>query len=87
MNGDWREFDEQEWENIRAFAVDLLQQREAIGRRDYGSGLLGGQFRGDPIQHLEDEIADALAYAYFIRKQRAELESTIAAYEAKFGKL
>ena len=58
MSDDWRDFGEHEWDRIRAYAADLLHQREEIGRRSYGSGLLGGQFRGDPITHLENEIGD-----------------------------
>ena len=78
MRDDWRDFGEQEWGRIRAYAAGLLHQREEIGRRDYGSGLLGGQFRGDPITHLENEIGDALAYVYFIIRQRDYLEAELA---------
>ena len=86
MRDAWRDFGEHEWGRIRAYAADLLHQREEIGRRDYGSGLLGGQFRGDPITHLENEIGDALAYAYFIRREREALLATIAEYEAALAK-
>ena len=82
MSDDWRDFGEHEWDRIRAYAAELLHQREEIGRRSYGSGLLGGQFRGDPITHLENEIGDALAYAYFISRQREYLESELARRDA-----
>ena len=78
MADDWRGFREQDWEQVRQYALGLLYHRESVGRRNYRFG----SFHGDPLAHLEDELADALVYAYFARRERESLETRLAKFES-----
>ena len=44
--------------------ADKLRKRTQFGIEKYGE-----QFRGDPLQHLEDELLDALFYIYIAKEQ------------------
>ena len=67
---DWQSLREQDWESIRDYARELLEQRQQAARHDYGSGLRGEYLRGDPVTYMENVLGDALAYLYFLRRQR-----------------
>ena len=74
---DWRAMTLADWDGIRDYATELLAERQAAARHDYGSGLRGEYLRGDPMVHLEIELGDTIAYLHYLRRQRECLESEL----------
>ena len=59
---------------------------EALQKRmDFGIEKYGPKFVGDPLQHLEEELMDALFYIYAIKKQRRMLQNVLPAPGCKSG--
>ena len=66
-----------DWRDTGDAALDeyLKAMHERIKRRVYqGREAHGLRFRGDPMEHLEQELLDALFYAWWARRQRAASE-------------
>lgn len=64
----WRRMDADARAELLAWAQAEMAERLAIGQDKYKSEERG--FRGDPLDHLENELLDALVYAWYVRRQR-----------------
>lgn len=68
MTEQWRDLSgEQRWEFVHEQSGRMMQ-RYKVGAIEYGD-----TFQGDPLDHLEEELMDALFYCWTARRQRDQL--------------
>ena len=63
---DWRRLNADDRLEYAQWIVNLVVSRQAAGRKTYGD-----TFVGDPLQHLSEELIDALFYCFQAQRQRA----------------
>ena len=54
-----------QWSNRR------IQRRLVNGQETYKSDIYG--FQGDPLEHLADELLDALVYCWYLMRQIGDM--------------
>lgn len=68
-------------EVVQGEVVDLLRERDELGRNEYGESLT--TWNGRPVHRdLIEELADALQYAVQARLEREDLEHELRALRA-----
>lgn len=60
-NEEWRDF------SVDSFVWNTASKLNK--RANYGIEQYGERFIGEPLEHLEDELLDALFYVYMLRKK------------------
>ena len=64
----WRRVTSEIREKFVEHVASALQKRGDEGERKYQSSKKG--FQGDPLEHLEEELLDALFYLWYAKRQR-----------------
>ena len=66
----WRDMGDKERTDFIQWITESANRRWIVGDNKYHSSALG--FQGDPLNHLIEELQDALLYAYYLRRQRQD---------------
>ena len=67
-NGNWRDLSPPHRANFIQWQFDTAVERNKIGEEQYGN-----TFQGDPLEHLKEELMDALFYCYQAIRERDEV--------------
>ena len=65
----WRDNDPDIREAMRTYLAWRMEDRHEEGAAEHGD-----RFLGDPLNHLEEELIDALFYVWFARAERDHLK-------------
>ena len=65
----WRDLSIEERQKYEKWLLEEAVQRQTVGRQKYGD-----VFQGDPLQHLKEELLDALFYCWVAMRQRSAVE-------------
>lgn len=69
MESDWRDLSIEERQKYEKWIIEETITRQTVGRLKYGD-----EFQGDPLQHLKEELLDALFYCWVAMRQRSVIE-------------
>ena len=73
----WRDASPEQRKIFRNWVEVNLQERERLGMMRYHNDPDNPQnydMKGDPLEHLVEELFDALFYAFYARKERSEMQ-------------
>ncbi len=66
----WRSMNGEDRDKFISWTECSLYSRMDLGREKYQSDIKG--FQGNPLDHLIEELLDALLYAYWEKRRQSE---------------
>ena len=64
----WKKMGREERREFLEWVLDMQSKRWDVGSEKYDSENAG--FQGQPLEHLAEELFDALCYCYYAMRQR-----------------